>query len=100
MEFEDLSQLRDLLDAGHDVEDEQGCHNGWTLLRHAIDVEWDSHAQTGNPLQVNVTAYLLARGADPLHLIKGRSILSEAERIGHWLAADIMKAWLAREGRA
>jgi transposase len=45
VEREDLSRLRDLLDAGHDVEDDNG--DGWTLLRHAIDVEYDGHTQTG-----------------------------------------------------
>lgn len=99
VEFEDLPRLRDLLDAGHDVEDEQGCHNGWTLLRHAIDIEWDGHVQTGEPSRADITAYLLARGADPLRIIEGKSILSEAEDSGHWLAADIMKAWIARGER-
>jgi hypothetical protein len=37
VEHEDLSRLRDLLDAGHDVEDDNG--DGWTLPLHAIDVE-------------------------------------------------------------
>ncbi|WP_026214560.1 hypothetical protein [Nonomuraea coxensis] len=96
VELEDLPRLRELLDSGHDVEDEQGCESGWTLLRHAIDIEWDSHVQTRDPLRVNVTAYLLARGADPLRVIGGKTILAEAEDCGHWLAVDIMKAWIER----
>ena len=47
---------------GHDVEDDDG--SGWTLLRHAVDIEADSHDQ-GRALHVDVTAFLLARGADP-----------------------------------
>jgi len=54
VEHEDLPRLRDLLDAGADVEDDNG--DGWTLLRHAIDVEFD----------------------------------------GHWLAAELMRAWTNR----
>ncbi|TCM48960.1 hypothetical protein EV648_103228 [Kribbella sp. VKM Ac-2568] len=37
-----------------------------TLLQHAVEVELDGHTQTGVPLHVDVTAYLLARGGDPL----------------------------------
>jgi hypothetical protein len=55
---QDLPRLRDLLDAGHDVEDDNG--DGWTLLRHAVNVEYDDHAQTGLPLHADVTAFLLA----------------------------------------
>lgn len=63
VEHEDLPRLRDLLDAGHDVEDDNG--DGWTLLRHAVDVEHDGHVQTGEPLHTDVTAFLLACG--PTH---------------------------------
>jgi uncharacterized protein len=59
VEMEDLPKLRDLLGAGHDVEDDDG--SGWTLLLHAIDIEVDSHDQ-GRLLHVDVTAFLLARG--------------------------------------
>jgi hypothetical protein len=91
VEQEDLPQLRDLLDAGHDIEDDDG--DGWTLLRHAIDTEYDGHIQTGNPLHADVTAFLLARGADPLRTCNGTTILAEAQTCGHWLAAEIMRAW-------
>jgi hypothetical protein len=32
---------------------------------HAINVEHETHLQTGEPLHADVTALLLARGADP-----------------------------------
>jgi hypothetical protein len=92
VEQEDLPRLRDLLDAGHDVEDDDG--HGWTLLRHAIDVEHDGHVQAGGPLHADVTAFLLARGADPLRPCNGTTILAEAETCGHWLAAEIIRAWI------
>lgn len=91
VEQQDLPRLRDLLDAGHDVEDDDG--HGWTLLRHAIDVEHDSHVQTGEPLHADVTAFLLARGADPLRSCNGMTVIAEAETCGHWLAVQIMQAW-------
>jgi ankyrin repeat protein len=97
VEFEDLPRLRELLDAGHDVEDDAG--DGWSLLHHAIDIEHDSHLQTGEPLRVNVTAFLLARGADPLHRYNGVTVLEDATRRGHWLAAELMRAWIVRGGR-
>jgi GNAT superfamily N-acetyltransferase len=86
-------KLRDLLDAGQDVEDDNG--DGWTLLRHAIDTEHDGHVQTGDPLHADVTAFLLARGADPLRP-HGMPVVVEAEVRGHWLAAEIMRAWIER----
>jgi len=96
VEQEDLARLRDLLDAGHDVEDDHD--HGWTLLRHAVDVEHDSHVQTGAPLHADVTAFLLARGADPLRLYNGVPVVEEAEIRGHWLAAEIMRGWI-RQGQ-
>ncbi|MFC9329493.1 ankyrin repeat domain-containing protein [Kitasatospora sp. NPDC057015] len=91
VEHEDLPRLRDLLDGGYDVEDDSG--HGWTLLRHAIDVEIDGHVQSGEPLHVDVTAFLLARGADPLRTTNGCSPAAEAQARGHWLAADLIRAW-------
>jgi hypothetical protein len=96
VEQQDLPRLRDLLDAGHDVEDDDG--HGWTLLRHAVDVEHDSHVQTGSPLHADVAAFLLARGADPLLPCNGVTVIAEAETRGHWLAAEIMRAWI-RQGQ-
>ncbi|MFI6079193.1 ankyrin repeat domain-containing protein [Actinoplanes sp. NPDC051343] len=95
VELEDLPRLRGLLDAGHDIEDDNG--DGWTLLRHAIDVEHDGHVQSGQPLHVDVTAFLLARGADPQRRGPvGITPLREAETRGHWLAAELIRAWTTR----
>jgi len=95
VEHEDLPRLRDLLDAGHDIEDDNG--DGWTLLRHAIDVEQDGHLQSGGPLHADVTAFLLARGADPTRSgPEGMPAVTEARTRGHWLAAEIMRAWIER----
>ncbi|MDQ2874539.1 MAG: ankyrin repeat domain-containing protein [Actinomycetota bacterium] len=76
------------------MEDDTG--DGWTLLRRAIDIEYDGHVQTGLPLHADVTAFLLARGADPLRVRNGMSALAEAEIRGHWLATEIMLAWIKR----
>jgi hypothetical protein len=92
VEHQDLPRLRDALDAGHDVECDHG--DGWTLLRHALDSEYDSHVQTGEPLSVSTTAFLLARGADPLRRCNGMPVVEEAAIAGHWLAAEIMTAWI------
>ena len=95
VEDEDLPRLRDLLDAGHDIENDNG--DGWTLLRHAIDVEHDGHLQNGGPLHVDVTAFLLVRGADPQRRgLDGTTPLHDAETRGHWLAAELIRSWIAR----
>lgn len=93
VENEDLPALRDLIDGGVDVEEADG---GLTLLQHAIDVEIDGHAQTGEPLHVDVTAYLLARGADPLASSSPSvgSALHMARLNGHWLAVAVIEAHL------
>ena len=90
VEMEDLPRLRELLDAGADIED--GGSSAFTLLRHAIDVEVDGATQTGTALHVDTTALLLARGADPL---AGGAVdlAAEAEARGHWLAAELIRAW-------
>jgi hypothetical protein len=46
----------------HDVRDSRQPHRHL----HAVYVEHDSHVQTGGPLYADVTAFLLAQGADPL----------------------------------
>lgn len=91
IEQHDVVQLRKLLDAGNDAEDE--TQDGLTLLRHAIHREHTAHAEYGGPLHVGMTVLLLARGADPHHLRDGTSIETEAEILGHWLAAEIIRAW-------
>lgn len=96
VENEDLPRLRELLDGGVDVEEVDG---GLTLLQHAIDVELDGHIQTGGPLHVDVTAYLLARGADPLASPIGggaASALQMAQLGGHWLAVSLIEAFVHR----
>jgi hypothetical protein len=92
----DLVRLRDLLDDGHDTEDDNG--DGWTLLRCAIHAERARHAATGAPLHVDTTAYLLARGADPTRRNPaGTSAVTEARQAGHWLAAEIMRSWVSQD---
>ena len=88
----DLDRLRELLDAGHDTEDDNG--NGWTLLRRAIHAEQAKHVTTGEPLHADMTAFLLARGAGPRQATT--SAEAEAELLGHWLAAEIISAWAKR----
>lgn len=99
VENEDLPLLRELLDSGVDVGEVDG---GLTLLQHAIDVELDGHTQTGGPLHVDVTAYLLARGADPLTSPMaggGVSALHMAQIGGHWLAVSLIEAFVERRTR-
>jgi hypothetical protein len=93
VELEDLPRLRDLLDSGADINEE---HGGLTLLHHAVDVEIDGHDQTGDPLHVDTTAYLLARGANPLRRSSaGVGVSSEhmAFTRGHWLAMALFQDW-------
>lgn len=95
VEKEDLPRLREVLDSGHDVEDDNG--DGWTLLRHAIHVEHDRHLQTGELLHADMTAFLLARGANPQRSSPdGTTPSDDAETRGHWLAAEIIRAWINR----
>ncbi|TCC03974.1 ankyrin repeat domain-containing protein [Kribbella soli] len=95
VESEDLPRLRELLDSGVDIEEVDG---GLTLLQHAVDVEPDGHVQTGEPVHVDVTAYLLARGADPLksHVDGGASALHMARVGGRWLPVSLIGAFLER----
>lgn len=44
------------------------------------------------PLHGDVTAFLLARGANPLRPFNGVPVFVEAEIRGHWLATEIMQA--------
>jgi uncharacterized protein len=99
VEIGDVAALRELLDAGADVEDRGP--DGLTLLFHAIDVESDSAAQAGDPLHVDMTALLLARGAD---LALGHPHQPDAamlaESCGHWLAAELIRAFMSRSAKA
>ena len=87
-----VNRLRELLDDGHDIEGDNG--DGWTLLRRAIHAEQARHASTGEPLHADMTAFLLARGANPHE--GGTGTAAEAELLGHWLAAEIIAAWAKR----
>jgi hypothetical protein len=89
---QDLNRLRDLLDNGHDIENDNG--DGWSLLRRAIHAEADRHTRTGEPPHADMTAFLLARGARPRE--DGTGTAAEAELLGHWLAAEIVSAWPER----
>ncbi|MFF3398176.1 ankyrin repeat domain-containing protein [Streptomyces sp. NPDC002659] len=81
VEEEDLERLREALDAGADVNETFG---GMPLLLHAIDTEADGAVQSGQPLHVDTTAYLLSSGADPtLKDGQGRDARSFAEGCGH-----------------
>jgi uncharacterized protein len=89
---QDLNRLRDLLNDGHDIDEDNG--DGWSLLRRAIHAGADRHARTGEPLHADMTALLLARGAKPHEDSAGTA--AEAELLGHWLAAEIVSAWAKR----
>ncbi|GAA1618336.1 hypothetical protein [Actinoplanes couchii] len=68
-----------------------------TLLIHAVDGEGDGAVQTGTPAHVDMTAFLLARGADPhAAMHDGGTALSLARRYGHWLAVELLEAWALR----
>ena len=94
VELEDAERLQALLDEGASVHEE---HAGFTLLHAAIDVEIDGHTQTGDPLHVDMTALLLANGADPRRRSHGGTGVS-AEHFAfvnrHWLASRLINAWL------
>lgn len=97
VEMGDPDALREALDSdAADIHEEYG---GLTLLHHAVDTELDGHVQTGQPLSVSLTAYLLARGADPRRKSHGGHGLS-AEHLAfvnnHWMATALFEAWYAR----
>lgn len=97
LEQDNLEELRQILDSGADVHEE---YMGFTLLHAAVDGEIDSHVQTGEPLHVDATALLLAKGADPLrpsHGGRGLSAQHLAFTTGHWLASDLFDAWLRKD---
>ncbi|MFR9725044.1 hypothetical protein ACL02R_17020 [Streptomyces sp. MS19] len=93
VEKHDLRALRAALDAGADVEEAQF---GIPLLVHAVDVESDGATQRRTPVHVDMTALLLARGADPTRrATEGPRMSAEelAELTGHWLATELFRAW-------
>ncbi|MDT0267423.1 ankyrin repeat domain-containing protein [Streptomyces sp. DSM 44915] len=95
---QDLAALREALDAGADVEEAQF---GTSLLHHAVDVEGDGAAQTRTPLHVDLTAFLLARGADPTRRSAATGLTAEdvAMLTGHWLATELFDAWKRERNR-
>lgn len=98
VEMGDLEELNRLLDQGVDINEEE---DGLTLLHNAVDAEIDSHTQSGEPLHVDTTALLLARGADP-NRRSGRGTGVSAYHMAfvrrHWLACLLFEAW-ERKGK-
>lgn len=91
VENEDVAELLALLSAGGDV-NEVEPYSGFSLLHHAIDVERDAAAQTGEPLSVEMTRLLVEHGADlGLRDRDGRSPLQLAVSVGHLPAAEIIR---------
>jgi ankyrin repeat protein len=89
-EYETLSML---LDAGADPD--EVCF-GLTLLTHAIDLEGDSHLQSGHPLHTAGTAIVLAYSADPrLPSAGGETPLQFAESYDHEPAKRLLQRFLA-----
>ena len=73
-----------------------------TLLHHAIDIELDASNRPGVSLHVDITAFLLARGADPTrksHQGRGLSAEHMAFVEGHWLAMELFEAWKRERGQ-
>jgi uncharacterized protein len=94
VEAEDIDALREALLGGADVEEVDG---GMSLLQHALDVEI-AGLRADNYLHVDMTALILAAGADPLRVIgyHKRSALQMADDNGHWLAVALFEAWADR----
>lgn len=90
VEMSDIESLVSLLDSGTDVDDPTS--DGCTLLHHAIDLEVDSAAQTGESLKVGLTRLLVERGADLDHRWHGQTPLEVAEHRGHHLAVAVIRA--------
>ncbi|MFF4624590.1 ankyrin repeat domain-containing protein [Nonomuraea jabiensis] len=94
VEHGDLAELTRLLDAGTDPNE---VWSGMTLLLHAIDVEADGAAQTGQPLNAACTAVLLAYDADPERPGPDGDIPQLfAFHYGHGLAVRLLEAHIAR----
>ncbi|WP_330288559.1 ankyrin repeat domain-containing protein [Streptomyces sp. NBC_00576] len=96
VEHEDLPRLRQLLTSGADVNE---IYRGFPLLHHAIDTEADGALQSSEPLHVDTTAFLLARGADPKLKNKfGQDARGFADARGHWLAVELIDGFPFRSG--
>ncbi|WP_217235527.1 ankyrin repeat domain-containing protein [Streptomyces sp. AC555_RSS877] len=93
VEISDYETLAVLLDSGADPN--EMCF-GHTLLTHAIDLEGDSHLQSGHPLNAATTAILLAYGADPrLPAADGETPLQIAGHYDHEPAQRLLQRFLA-----
>ncbi len=90
VEHQRIDELKRLLDAGWDVDDP--TDDGMTLLHHAIDIEVDAAAQTGEPLTADLSRLLVARGADLGHRWHGQTPLEAANERGHHLAVKVIEA--------
>lgn len=95
VEAQDLEKLLEAIRAGADIEE---IYGGISLLQHAIDVESCGY-HNGQPLHVDMTALLLAMGADPLRPTGYDNMTAQqmALESGHWLASILIDTW-ARYG--
>ncbi|MEV4356026.1 ankyrin repeat domain-containing protein [Nonomuraea sp. NPDC051941] len=94
VEHSDLAELTRLLDAGTDPNE---VWSNMTLLLHAIDVEADGAAQTGQSLDAACTAVLLAYGADPERPGPDGDVPQLfAFHYGHGPAVRLLEAHIAR----
>ena len=89
VETNDYEELAALLDAGADP---NGKCFGITLLAHAIEIEGDSHLQSGYRLHSAVTAIVLAYGADPsMASYGGKTPMEIAEQYDHEPAIRLLR---------
>lgn len=92
VEMSEYETLAALLDAGADPN--EMCF-GHTLLTHAIELEGDSHLQSGHPLNTATTAIVLAYGADPrLPAKDGETPLHTAQLYNHEPAERLLQRFL------
>lgn len=90
VENEDLVALTAALADSGDIDDP--TDDGMTLLHHAIDIEADGAAQTGQPLGVAMTRFLVEQGADLDWRWNDETPLEAARSRGHYLAVDVIRA--------
>ncbi|MFD5309014.1 ankyrin repeat domain-containing protein [Streptomyces sp. WAC8370] len=93
MEISEYEALSMPLDSGADPN--EVCFE-LTLLTHAIDLEGDSHLQSGHPLHTATTAIVLAYGADPrLPAADGETPLQIAEYYHYEPAQRLLQHFLS-----